>query len=687
MAASADLVICPYNYLLSPGRRFLTGPTVAVVFDEGHNIDNFCRSECSLSIQYNHIHIAGNDAARAPPGSEFSHIFRFVRQLTFGWLRFINRHREEYNRHANDAKYISDVSFEKLIAEWGYSPDELRTASECLSEWASRIDADPKGYTDYLTAPLLTFAEEIGAVLQLIERENTKDFRVAYLPGDVPEFDRIAILCLRPALMFHKVADAARAVIITSGTLSPFNALTAELETRFDVIRSAPHVVEDSQVLTISINRHNSLPLTSQYRQMNEKGEETFAALGHVVAQLLQVVPGGALLFVPSYSAKRQFLDVIERNGTRRRIAALKEIVEEESSKSGRDIVAEMDNCPRGGLLVGVCRGKMSEGMDFPDDRARIVFVFGIPYASFKEADVDLKMQYNDEMSKTKKDFLSGRSWYETQAFRALSQALGRCVRHTNDYGAIILMDWRIDQHMDQFPLWIRRNVRRDITADAAAVQLACFYTAMHQRFPGFSAPPRPSTMPYTVKSPIPQPQKLPPAPPISASQRAPIVAQTAPIPAPQRTPIVAQMGPNPVQRTLPRPLNDPKIVLYCVNCAVPVIGLENLGVAHFATVSKRGYLAMSKNTVMPSVTVITIAAAVPLNLHAKLGDPQFSAADSCAYEEVVCHCGCVVGLRVAAAGVGSVFESGTVTLLVRCLSIKTDGKMVALEQLARLIG
>lgn len=32
---------------------------------------------------------------------------------------------------------------------------------------------------------------------------------------------------------------------------------------------------------------------------------------------------------------------------------------------------------------------------------------------------------------------------YEIQAFRALNQALGRCIRHRNDWGAIILLDSR----------------------------------------------------------------------------------------------------------------------------------------------------------------------------------------------------------------------------------------------------
>ena len=38
---------------------------------------------------------------------------------------------------------------------------------------------------------------------------------------------------------------------------------------------------------------------------------------------------------------------------------------------------------------------------------------------------------------------LSGKDWYQQQASRAVNQAVGRVLRHKDDYGAIILCDER----------------------------------------------------------------------------------------------------------------------------------------------------------------------------------------------------------------------------------------------------
>ena len=72
----------------------------------------------------------------------------------------------------------------------------------------------------------------------------------------------------------------------------------------------------------------------------------------------------------------------------------------------------------KGALLMGVCRGRISEGLDFSDDAARMVIVIGIPYPQMYDAKVILKKNYLDSRPQCQ---LSGRDWYNQQATRSVN--------------------------------------------------------------------------------------------------------------------------------------------------------------------------------------------------------------------------------------------------------------------------
>jgi regulator of telomere elongation helicase 1 len=54
------------------------------------------------------------------------------------------------------------------------------------------------------------------------------------------------------------------------------------------------------------------------------------------------------------------------------------------------------ENEKKGAIMMGVCRGRMSEGLDFSDSAARMVIIIGIPFPSAFEPKVILKKHYLD---------------------------------------------------------------------------------------------------------------------------------------------------------------------------------------------------------------------------------------------------------------------------------------------------
>jgi len=85
----------------------------------------------------------------------------------------------------------------------------------------------------------------------------------------------------------------------------------------------------------------------------------------------------------------------------------------------------------------------MSEGISFNDDNARAVICVGIPFPQIKSTSIKANMNFNMEQRhfNRRNDFLPGNEWCSQQAYRAVAQVLGRCIRHAADYGSVVLMD------------------------------------------------------------------------------------------------------------------------------------------------------------------------------------------------------------------------------------------------------
>ena len=140
-------------------------------------------------------------------------------------------------------------------------------------------------------------------------------------------------------------------------------------------------------------------------------------------------------------------------------------------------ILKERGRC----LLLAVCRGKVSEGIDFKDNKGRIAIITGIPFVPPNDPWVSLKKEYLDERSAWIKvsnqqqqlmnvqqrqniptESLNGSSWYLQSASRAVNQALGRVIRHRHDWGAVLLLDDRFqaDRQKSQLSGWVKSRVR-----------------------------------------------------------------------------------------------------------------------------------------------------------------------------------------------------------------------------------
>lgn len=185
-------------------------------------------------------------------------------------------------------------------------------------------------------------------------------------------------------------------------------------------------------------------------------------SLGNTIVELTKVVPNGMLVFFPSYELMDLCKEFFERKHIWEEIQQEKQIFYELQSNDQfqvmlNDYYKTVDE-NKGAILMAVLRGKFSEGLDFADNYGRAVVVVGVPFAPSKDPKVVFKKDYHQRNGR------DGDEWYVSDAIRATNQAIGRVIRHKNDYAAIFLCDNRFffRSNKKYIAHWLQCHLKKD---------------------------------------------------------------------------------------------------------------------------------------------------------------------------------------------------------------------------------
>ena len=288
--------------------------------------------------------------------------------------------------------------------------------------------------------------------------------------------------CFHPGLTMRELMDqGVRSLILTSGTLSPLSSFKSELDIPFNVELENTHVIEKYQVFVAIIPQGpDGKRLNSSYQFRSTP--EYQVSLGNTIVNVARIIPNGLLVFFPSYAVMDIIISKWQECGIWDRLSTSKGLFIEPRRKGIlNETMAqyyEKVNDPKlkGALFFAVCRGKVSEGLDFADANGRAVIITGLPFPPSQDPKVILKKQFLDEQKDKLR--LSGKDWYRQQASRAVNQAIGRVIRHKFDYGAILLCDERFcyAEAKSHLPSWIKQQVREYKDFGMAQRDLAIFF-------------------------------------------------------------------------------------------------------------------------------------------------------------------------------------------------------------------
>ena len=305
----------------------------------------------------------------------------------------------------------------------------------------------------------------------------------------------IKYMLLDPSYHFKEIIEEARAVVLAGGTMSPVRStilttnmvvlIMSQMEDythhlfpylSFERIKtlSCGHVIPKENLLALPVAKAvNGLDFDFTFEKRTTPG--MIDALGTCILQLSHVIPDGLVVFFPSYAyleqATTQWNTALKNqrslwSGLVKNKAVF---LESKDSVGFEDLLRDYSSAieaNKGGLLLSVVGGKMSEGINFSDRMGRGVVVVGLPFPNIHTAEWKAKLEYIENVTLSRGGSvadgkIAGRQFYENTCMRAVNQSIGRAIRHQDDYAVIIMLDRRYNtpRIQEKLPAWIQKSL------------------------------------------------------------------------------------------------------------------------------------------------------------------------------------------------------------------------------------
>ncbi|KAJ2559822.1 ATP-dependent DNA helicase chl1 [Coemansia sp. RSA 1933] len=517
---AAHVVALPYNMLLSRTARDAMGVSLrgnVVIIDEAHNLVDTVLAIHSVSLDRRTVNALQEMLQaylarywRRLGGSNAVHI-RQAMALLRALSKFMARcnsgvtvmpvneflqsaHADHINVYKID-RYLRMSKLGRKLNMFAEKRNNSISTEEPASKRAMAAGNKQEG-----APPSLNPATAVAAFEAFMEcmgnpkRGGARMVVNASGSGDSKDVE-LKYLLLDPSEAFGEICREARAVILAGGTMKPTEAAVEQLLPRtsnnsnsdnsccsdFPCSRLDPanarvygwnHVVAASHICALAIGcGPTGVPL--RFALQDQKDPARLREAGNALAALCGVIPGGVVVFFPSYALLRAARAQWESSGIVARISKRKPVF---SEATGQPLQGEEDalsrytrqvDAPgsRGAVLLSVVGGKLSEGINFSDDLGRAVVMVGVPYPSLGSPELVERLAYYESGGGGSAvgsggPFAMGpraRELYESMCMRAVNQSIGRAIRHRGDYAAIVFLDCRYAEPRiaGKLPAWI----------------------------------------------------------------------------------------------------------------------------------------------------------------------------------------------------------------------------------------
>lgn len=505
----AEIVTLPYPLLLQKSAREALGVSVkghVVVVDEAHNLMDAIAGIYGVSVTLTQLRKsrAQLQAYLVNFGKKLAGNNRIYVAQVVRLIDSLARYLEKQEGKPEDVVVMADmmagkgvdqINIYKLLHYLQESRLARKVEGYILSTENGEKEAvavrKPKGEkhgdASEASAPTL---HHVSSFLYALTNPD-KEGRLFHSYDQATQETSLKYMLLDPTHHFQEIVSEARAVILAGGTMSPMSDYTSHLLSYMPKEKittlSCGHVIPKENLLAWTLSSGpTGKPFEFTFaKRKGTEGEKMIDELGRALISLCLVVPDGVVVFFPSYAyletVIKRWEAVIAPNTASvwEKFGRKKELFREsKDAKAGENVLSEYAaaiDANKGGLLLSVVGGKMSEGINFSDRLGRCVVIVGLPFPNIMSGEWKAKMAYIEsstisrmeaadegtEASRKAAGKNEARGFYENACMRAVNQSVGRAIRHRQDFAAIVMVDIRFGREniKGKLPGWIRSGL------------------------------------------------------------------------------------------------------------------------------------------------------------------------------------------------------------------------------------
>jgi DNA excision repair protein ERCC-2 len=257
----------------------------------------------------------------------------------------------------------------------------------------------------------------------------------------------LEVRSIDPGPALQEICSSHAGTLLISGTLSPVENFSRYF---FGDLRVA------TLTLTGTFPKENRLLLaaediTTAY-SMRQDRRNTARIADYILS--FATVPGNCAIYFPSYQILEQYAAFCAE-----KIRTKKVFIEPRVAADAGAALSEFLSLPeqnKAGVLLAVCGGKWSEGLDYRGEMLSGSMVIGLPLAPFNRVR-KMVIEYFSRKFPGDGEFLS----YTLPAINRALQALGRVLRTPDDRGILVLGERRFLEKRvrDALPAWMQEEM------------------------------------------------------------------------------------------------------------------------------------------------------------------------------------------------------------------------------------